>query len=172
MPLMTGPRYVSRLSRQYRSLNIFKPCTSGVCSWDIPATDGGASGTVKIVSSVSCQSYFSYSQRKKWGAETAISDITTAGGWEILGCSPSALEQDIRLVCTGDESDCEHLYSGHGAVDTLVRLPESVRLSRVVRLSKVECWYIVWSRPFRPSRQRVGPRRPVPTRRHRGPLCS
>ncbi|KAJ7236637.1 hypothetical protein C8J57DRAFT_1569314, partial [Mycena rebaudengoi] len=61
-----------------------------------------------------------------WGAQTAISDITSAAGWEIIGCSPTALAQDIRLMCTGDKSQCQHLYSGHGAVDTLVRLPESM----------------------------------------------
>ncbi|KAJ7149272.1 hypothetical protein C8R43DRAFT_888085 [Mycena crocata] len=83
-----------------------KPCTSGVCFWDIPATQGAASGTVKI-----------------WGPETAIGDITGAAGWEILGCDPAALSQDIRLVCTGDKDQCQHLYGGHGAVDTLVRLP-------------------------------------------------
>ncbi|KAJ7251009.1 hypothetical protein C8J57DRAFT_1666876 [Mycena rebaudengoi] len=96
-----------------------KPCTTGECSWDIPETNGSASGTVKI-----------------WGAQTAISDITSAAGWEIIGCSPTALAQDIRLVCTGDKSQCQHLYSGHGAVDTLVRLPESCGKGPFARVAK------------------------------------
>ncbi|KAJ7249854.1 hypothetical protein C8J57DRAFT_1139113 [Mycena rebaudengoi] len=97
-----------------------KPCTTGECSWDIPAANGSASGTVKI-----------------WGGNTAaISDITPAAGWEIIGCSPTALAQDIRLVCTGDKSQCQHLYSGHGAVDTLVRLPESCGKGPFARVAK------------------------------------
>ncbi|KAJ7792273.1 hypothetical protein B0H13DRAFT_2516295 [Mycena leptocephala] len=86
-----------------------KPCVSGVCSYDLPSTNGStSSGTMKI-----------------WGSKTAIGDITEAAGWKILGCSPDVLTQDIRLVCTGATSMCQHLYQGHGAVDTIVRLPES-----------------------------------------------
>ncbi|PPQ93459.1 hypothetical protein CVT25_008563 [Psilocybe cyanescens] len=89
-----------------------KPCFSGVCQYDLPATNGSASGTLKI-----------------WGPNTAISDITPAAGWNIIGCSPDALKQDIRLVCNGNSTDCAHLYSGTGnsknAVGKLVRLPEN-----------------------------------------------
>ncbi|KAF8877427.1 hypothetical protein BD779DRAFT_1557589, partial [Infundibulicybe gibba] len=58
------------------------PCTSGVCSYDLPASAGPSSGTVKI-----------------WGSTNAISDITPAAGWQIISCSPDAVNQDIRLVC-------------------------------------------------------------------------
>jgi prolyl-tRNA editing enzyme YbaK/EbsC (Cys-tRNA(Pro) deacylase) len=61
-----------------------------------------------------------------WGAPAAISDVTTAAGWTILGCDPTALKQDIRLVCTGDAANCDHLFQGAGAVNTLVRLPQNV----------------------------------------------
>jgi hypothetical protein len=64
----------------------------------------------------------------QWGSHTAIGDITEAAGWKILGCSPDALSQNIRLVCMDGSDMCQHLYQGHGAVDTLVRLPEDVRL--------------------------------------------
>lgn len=60
----------------------------------------------------------------QWGS--AISDITTAAGWEILGCDQNAMEQDIRLVCTSSATACDHLYSSGGAEGKIVRLPESV----------------------------------------------
>ncbi|KAJ7495528.1 hypothetical protein FB451DRAFT_1077168 [Mycena latifolia] len=99
-----------------------KPCISGVCSYDLPSTNGSASsGSLKI-----------------WGSHTAIGDITEAAGWKILGCSPNALTQDIRLVCMGgsDTSMCQHLYQGHGAVDTIVRLPENCGKSPFARVQK------------------------------------
>lgn len=64
------------------------------------------------------------------GSSSAISDITPAAGWTILDCDPNAVSQEIRLVCTGDEETCNHIYQG-GCKSTLVRLPESVRLFRV-----------------------------------------
>jgi len=82
------------------------PCTQGQCSWNLPA-DSGASGTVHI-----------------WGSPNAISDITIATGWRITSCDPSAMTQDIQLVCEGDNPDCDHLFQG-GAVHTIVRLPDN-----------------------------------------------
>ncbi|KAJ6587589.1 hypothetical protein DFH09DRAFT_909649 [Mycena vulgaris] len=99
-----------------------KPCISGVCSYDLPSADGSSSsGSIKI-----------------WGSQTAIGDITEAAGWKILGCSPDALSQDIRLVCMADSdsSMCQHLYQGHGAVDTIVRLPESCGKGPFARVAK------------------------------------
>ncbi|KAJ7101832.1 hypothetical protein C8R43DRAFT_1081367 [Mycena crocata] len=100
-----------------------KPCTSGECSYDIPATNGSSSGTVKI-----------------WGSENAITDITKAAGWQILGCDPSALAQDIRLVCMDDPADpnskCAHLYQNSGAVNKIVRLPEECGANAFARISK------------------------------------
>ncbi|KAF7368510.1 hypothetical protein MVEN_00174200 [Mycena venus] len=96
------------------------PCLTGVCSYDLPSGNGAnSSGTMQI-----------------WGSKTAIGDITPAAGWEILGCSPDALTQDIRLVCTGKESMCQHLYEGHGAADTIVRLPENCGKSPFARIQK------------------------------------
>ncbi|KAJ7830738.1 hypothetical protein B0H14DRAFT_2365610 [Mycena olivaceomarginata] len=96
------------------------PCLSGVCSYDLPTTNGSAaSGSMKI-----------------WGSKTAIGDITEAAGWKILGCAPDALTQDIRLVCVGDASTCQHLYEGHGAADTIVRLPESCGKGPFARVQK------------------------------------
>ncbi|KAJ7143998.1 hypothetical protein C8R44DRAFT_141912 [Mycena epipterygia] len=99
-----------------------QPCLSGVCSYDLPSTNGSSgSGSMKI-----------------WGSQTAIGDITEAAGWKILGCSPDALSQDIRLVCMGgsDATMCQHLYQGHGAVDTIVRLPESCGKGPFARVAK------------------------------------
>ncbi|KAF8186252.1 hypothetical protein BJ912DRAFT_467768 [Pholiota molesta] len=85
-----------------------KPCLSGVCEYDLPETNSSASGTLKIWSSNAA----------------AISDITPAAGWTILGCAPDALDQEIRLVCTGG-GNCAHLYSETGAVGKVIRLPEN-----------------------------------------------
>ncbi|KAJ7182942.1 hypothetical protein C8R43DRAFT_868475 [Mycena crocata] len=100
-----------------------KPCTSGQCSYDLPAVNGSASGTLKI-----------------WGSENAITDITKAAGWQILGCDSNALSQDIRLVCMNDDDDpasgCAHLYQNIGAVNKIVRLPEDCGGSAFARISK------------------------------------
>ncbi|KAN0134687.1 hypothetical protein V8E53_007472 [Lactarius tabidus] len=81
------------------------PCLQGNCSWDLPS-DSGTSGTLQI-----------------WGPTTAISDITSAAGWQITHCDPSATAQDIQLVCPDANTDCDHLFQD-GAVDTIVRLPD------------------------------------------------
>ncbi|KAN0123083.1 hypothetical protein V8E52_003036 [Russula decolorans] len=83
------------------------PCTQGKCSWDVPA-ESGASGSVNI-----------------WGPANAISDITPATGWQITKCDPTSSKQDIQLTCKDNNPDCNHLFQGNGAVNTLVRLPES-----------------------------------------------
>ncbi|KAK6969319.1 hypothetical protein R3P38DRAFT_3146303 [Favolaschia claudopus] len=99
------------------------PCVSGSCSYDLPGTTS-ASGTMKI-----------------WGSSDAITDITTAAGWQIVGCNSTAMAQDIRLVCTsGSDSDpdslCSHLYQSSGAVNKLVRLPENCGASPFARIAK------------------------------------
>lgn len=99
-----------------------KPCLSGVCSYDIPESTGSSSGSLKI-----------------WGSQDAISDITTAAGWEIIGCSPDAIKQDIRLVCKDenpDDSACSHLYKSTGAVGKIVRLPEACGKNAFARISR------------------------------------
>ncbi|KAJ7143852.1 hypothetical protein C8R44DRAFT_864873 [Mycena epipterygia] len=98
------------------------PCITGECSYDIPAsTNGSASGTMTI-----------------WGSQDAITDITTAADWQILGCDPNALSQDIRLVCMSDDpaAKCSHLYQNTGAVGKVVRLPENCGSSAFARVSK------------------------------------
>lgn len=47
----------------------------------------------------------------------------------ILGCSPDATSQDIRLVCQSTDTTtagCDHLYQGSGAEGKIVRLPDNV----------------------------------------------
>ncbi|KAJ6483567.1 hypothetical protein C8R47DRAFT_1017685 [Mycena vitilis] len=97
------------------------PCITGECSYDIPTTNGSASGTVTI-----------------WGSQDSITDITAAADWEILGCDPNALSQDIRLVCKSDDPDskCSHLYQNIGAENKLVRLPENCGSSAFARVAK------------------------------------
>ncbi|KAJ7763198.1 hypothetical protein DFH07DRAFT_956572 [Mycena maculata] len=95
-----------------------KPCLDGECFWDLP--DTGVSGTLRV-----------------WGASTAISDITTAARWTILDCDPNAMAQDIRLVCTGAASSCNHLFQGaSGATNTLVRLPADCGKSPFAHMSR------------------------------------
>jgi len=65
----------------------------------------------------------------QWGSQDAISDITPAAGWMILGCAPDVLAQDIRLVCKSNDTSaagCDHLYQNIGADGKIVRLPENV----------------------------------------------
>ncbi|KAJ7750986.1 hypothetical protein DFH07DRAFT_700873, partial [Mycena maculata] len=75
-----------------------------------------------------------------WGSENAITDITPAADWQILGCNSTALSQNIRLVCTSDPSDpsslCAHLYQNTGAVNKIVRLPENCGASAFARVAK------------------------------------
>ncbi|KAJ7023264.1 hypothetical protein C8F04DRAFT_1134894 [Mycena alexandri] len=98
------------------------PCVKGQCSYDLPQTTAApASGTMKI-----------------WGSENAITDITPAAGWQILGCDPAALSQNVRLVCM-DEDDpgslCGHLYQTTGAVNKIVRLPGNCGASAFARVA-------------------------------------
>ncbi|KAF7329581.1 hypothetical protein MKEN_00221000 [Mycena kentingensis (nom. inval.)] len=96
-----------------------KPCISGQCSYDL-STNGTSSGTMTI-----------------WGDVGAISDITEAADWEILGCDPDALSQEIRIVCRTEGSKaCAHLYEAAGAVNKIIRLPESCGGSAFARISK------------------------------------
>jgi hypothetical protein len=67
----------------------------------------------------------------------AITDITPAGGWEILDCHPNKTEQEIRLVCTSPSAECGHLFANGGAEDKILRLPDSVIVS-VLALSALE----------------------------------
>jgi hypothetical protein len=110
---------------------------------DLPATNTSASGTMKIVSTVHPIALAPYESRwSKWGSTDAITDITKAADWQILDCDPTALTQDIRLVCMNDpedpDSSCGHLYQNIGAVNKLVRLPESVRASFHVFQSRLK----------------------------------
>ncbi|KAF8206074.1 hypothetical protein K438DRAFT_1963852 [Mycena galopus ATCC 62051] len=107
---------VSSVLAQNNNWNI--PCINGECFYDLPAASG-VSGTMRV-----------------WGASTAISDVTTAAGWTILDCDSTALNQDIRLVCTGDADSCSHIYQGAGgAVDTIVRLPEDCGANAFARVA-------------------------------------
>ena len=42
-----------------------------------------------------------------------------------MDCSPDALNQDIRLVCSGSAEDCDRLQAS-GPEGKVVRLPEKV----------------------------------------------
>ncbi|KAJ7075240.1 hypothetical protein B0H15DRAFT_956646 [Mycena belliarum] len=100
-----------------------KPCTKGQCFYDLPATNAASAGTMKI-----------------WGSEDAITDITAAADWQILGCDPAAIKQDIRLVCMNNaenaDSLCSHLYKTTGAVNKIVRLPENCGANAFARVSR------------------------------------
>ncbi|GLB45261.1 putative expressed protein [Lyophyllum shimeji] len=99
-----------------------KPCFQGECFYDLPASNSRGSGFLKI-----------------WGSPNGITDITAAAGWTIIGCSPDALAQDIRLVCTSDDAQgagCDHLYQSVGAVGKIIRLPENCGKSAFARVSR------------------------------------
>ncbi|KAF8064456.1 hypothetical protein FPV67DRAFT_223610 [Lyophyllum atratum] len=98
-----------------------KPCFDGECFYDLPDADRRGTGSLKL-----------------WGSPNAISDITAAAGWTIIGCSPDALVQDIRIVCNSDEAEfrCNHLYRSIGAAGKLVRLPEECGKSAFARVAR------------------------------------
>ncbi|KDQ32567.1 hypothetical protein PLEOSDRAFT_1098567 [Pleurotus ostreatus PC15] len=92
-----------------------KPCFSGRCSYDL---HGSVDGSMTIE-----------------GSPDAISDITPAAGWWIIGCDPQAEAQDIRIVCIHTDR-CGHLFRNLGAQGKLVRLPEKcgkMAFARVVK---------------------------------------
>jgi hypothetical protein len=105
-----------------------RPCFDGKCSYDHP--DPSFPASLQIVSTLPFHSSWlnDFSQS---GSHRSVSDISKAGGWTILNCDPHAMEQDVRLVC--HSSDCNHLFNGHGAIDTLVRLPENVSIPTLSR---------------------------------------
>ncbi|KAF9033940.1 hypothetical protein BDZ89DRAFT_1130813 [Hymenopellis radicata] len=111
---------VLTLSAAARAANDWsQPCFNGVCEYSLPSDNGPSSGSMKI-----------------WGSTDAISDITPAAGWDIIDCTPDAVSQDIRLVCTGASADCDHLYQNIGAVNKIVRLPESCGVNAFARVAK------------------------------------
>jgi hypothetical protein len=68
-------------------------------------------------------------QKSQWGSQSAISDLTEAGGWTIMGCNATASSQAVRVVCNSADEEaagCTHVLQ-NGAKDTVVRLPEAVR---------------------------------------------
>ncbi|KAF7319651.1 USP domain-containing protein [Mycena chlorophos] len=100
-----------------RAANDWNVACVGNCSYDLPAKSK-SSGTVRIS-----------------GGSHAVSDLTHAGGWTILGCDTVSQAQDIRVLCS--TSRCEHLFEGHGAVDTVVRLSESCSSAPFARVASV-----------------------------------
>jgi hypothetical protein len=71
----------------------------------------------------------------QWGTNNAISDLTEAGGWMLMDCDTSSSTQQVRAVCKSTDTEsagCTHITQG-GADGTVVRLPESVRLSSICK---------------------------------------
>jgi hypothetical protein len=57
----------------------------------------------------------------------------------LLGCNANDSKQEIRAVCKSTDTEgagCTHITQ-NGAVDTVVRLPNSVSLNDMVR--EVQC---------------------------------
>ncbi|KAL0945763.1 hypothetical protein HGRIS_012052 [Hohenbuehelia grisea] len=97
-----------------------KPCFDGHCSYELTARDGSGVGSMVLS-----------------GSPDAISDITPAAGWAILGCSPEAEAQDIRVVCaSADQEKCTHLYRSIGPSGKVVRLPENCGKMAFARVAK------------------------------------
>jgi hypothetical protein len=65
----------------------------------------------------------------QWGNSNAISDITESAGWLVWGCQSNTTDtQAIQAICKSTDTSaagCDHLDQ-NGAVDTIVRLPQSV----------------------------------------------
>ena len=109
-----------------------QPCHYGECNWDLSSESRSAA--VRVVSA--CYPVFTKSATRanavdggiQTGSRSGISDLTDAAGWTVLDCDASTPVQDIRVVCHDPELGCDHLYE-NGAEQTLVRLPDEVRLS-------------------------------------------
>ncbi|CAK5278698.1 unnamed protein product [Mycena citricolor] len=99
------------LAGNVAAANDWDVACNGTCTYDLP--DGGAS------------IYLS-------GASNAVSDLTTAGGWTTLSCKSTTNTQTIRTVCQSEA--CEHIFEGQGAVDTVVRLPETCGTAPFARI--------------------------------------
>ncbi|PCH33009.1 hypothetical protein WOLCODRAFT_63935 [Wolfiporia cocos MD-104 SS10] len=96
--------------------NWSKPCFEGHCSYDL---DGPVSGSIYVT-----------------GTSEAISDLTSAAGWQILDCDPNGKEQDIRAVCSNTTAGCDHLFKG-SAEGTIVRLPQNCTQMPFARVASV-----------------------------------
>ncbi len=106
-----------------------KACVSGTCSYDLEESPTSMGGAIEIVVISFSPSEIDILTRSQSGSPSAISDITTAAGWQILNCTDSTNNQTIRLVCTDESMGCTHIFQ-EGAVDTIVRLPQDV--SRII----------------------------------------
>ncbi|KAI0727074.1 hypothetical protein C8Q72DRAFT_925596 [Fomitopsis betulina] len=105
---------LSVLASSVAALNDWtKACLAGECSYDLAASSLHISGS-----------------------PTAISDLTSAAGWQILDCDANSTAQDIRAVCADHNASCDHLFQG-GAVGTIVRLPENCTTMPFARVAKV-----------------------------------
>ncbi|KII83888.1 hypothetical protein PLICRDRAFT_430448 [Plicaturopsis crispa FD-325 SS-3] len=101
------------------------PCFNGECSYELPKTNASSPHAVMKIT----------------GSPDAITDITEAAGWIILGCDQEALTHDVRIVCQSNDTSstgCGHLYQNVDVVGKIVRLPEDCGKSpfaRVVNLT-------------------------------------
>lgn len=96
------------------------PCFQGSCTYEIPASSKSLQGNIVIQ-----------------GSSAAISDISPVSGWEILDCLETSTRHDVRMVCSGNESDCSHLFQ-NGAEHTVVRLPENCGSMPFARVSNAK----------------------------------
>ncbi|KAJ7733078.1 hypothetical protein DFH07DRAFT_968169 [Mycena maculata] len=63
------------------------------------------------------------------GSQNSVSDISKAGGWTIIYCDVNSMQQDVRLVCHSE--DCNHLFNGYGATDTLCGQSAFARVANI-----------------------------------------
>lgn len=118
------------------------PCLDGSCSYTTTVSGSASSGAGTLVIT---------------GHQDIVSDITfvrtqffpdsrsilsafisprSAAGWTIWGCDPNShAPQEIHLACTGTPQDCDHVFKG-GAVNTIVRLPESCGAGPFARIAQ------------------------------------
>ncbi|EJD42530.1 hypothetical protein AURDEDRAFT_145708 [Auricularia subglabra TFB-10046 SS5] len=108
-----------------------KPCVTGRCEYD----SGDGVNTA-------------YSSLTLNGPVTTLSDITSAAGWQISGCSSTWTSgtHSVALTCStgADGKHCDHVLQG-GAVGKIVRLPEDCGAGPFARV-------VSWNRPVRRKR--------------------
>ncbi len=162
--------FVLLLSSVVRAANDWNtPCLTGQCSFDVTNSTARstASGSLFIVSSAGSTHTTSglINALYQNGSTNAISDLTPAAGWTILDCDSTTSAQDIRAICTGDNTTCSHLYQ-NGAVGTIVRLPENVFTFSYCSAYPVELPpYVVRYNAIRKNRFGMESRKPISPRR-------
>lgn len=113
-------------------------CLSGSCSFKLvqPATTNGEpsegslvlDGSPNLISDIT---YVDWHDRSRMEPETPFRE---SAGWSSWDCEEGPEGHTIRLVCTGSDDTCNHVFQG-GAEDTIVRVPSECKIGPYARIA-------------------------------------